>query len=163
MLCFSPISARPKGWSISKKQMPRRRSSSHSLPLRVTKSTSPRARRLSYRVISKKSGALWEGFKSPTMEEPGQTIRNKPHIAKSKYLLGLSLFGVEPLEPWVQFGSLLQLQHFLEPQPELRLPPRLVGLTSPVLRLRARVLVILQGRGNPSPAQRCKNSDDPVL
>lgn len=41
--------------------------------------------------------------------------------------LGLSLSGVEPCEPWVQFGPQLEQQQCYELQLERRFPPRLVG------------------------------------
>ena len=41
--------------------------------------------------------------------------------------LGLSLYGVEPREPWVQFGPQLELQLVRQSEREPRFPPRLVG------------------------------------
>ena len=41
--------------------------------------------------------------------------------------LGLSLYGVEPREPWVQFGPQLELERLVQSEREPRFPPRLVG------------------------------------
>lgn len=41
--------------------------------------------------------------------------------------LGLSLYGVEPREPWVQFGPQLEQQLVRQSERERRFPPRLVG------------------------------------
>lgn len=42
-------------------------------------------------------------------------------------VIGLSLYGVEPREPWVQFGPQLELERLVQSEREPRFPPRLVG------------------------------------
>ena len=44
--------------------------------------------------------------------------------------IGLSLYGVEPCEPWVQLGPQLELEQLVQSEREPRFPPRLVGFTS---------------------------------
>lgn len=82
------------------------------------RSTSPRRKSTSCKRNSTSWGALLEACKSTSSTTDKKVNRT---------YLGLSLYGVEPREPWVQFGPQLELERLVQSEREPRFPPRLVG------------------------------------